>query len=187
MNNTTGHKILVQAAYFIGCLFFFSCENDQKAIDELTLPSKLNEEARTIEALFSQSGTMKSKLTAPVMLRFGGDTSYVEFPRTLHVNFFDSAGKVESQLNARYGQYFERLNKVFLRDSVIVFNVNGDTMRSPELWWDQGLQKFYTEKNVRIRKSGNIIYGTGMDAKQDLSDINIRKVTGIVLVPDSLK
>ena len=65
--------------------------------------------------------------------------------------------------------------------------MQGDTLHTPDLWWDQNLQKFYTDKNVRIRKGGNLIYGKGMDAQQDLTNINIRQVSGLVAVPDSLQ
>jgi LPS export ABC transporter protein LptC len=74
---------------------------------------------------------------------------------------------------------------VFLRDSVIIFNVAGDTLRTPELWWDQSSQRIYTDKAVKIRKSGNLIYGVGMEARQDLSDVNIKQVTGTVYVADT--
>jgi hypothetical protein len=67
----------------------------------------------------------------------------------------------------------------------LVFNVKGDTLWSPDLWWDQNTQKFYTDKKVRIHKSGNRIYGgQGLEANQDLTNINIRQITG-TLIPDS--
>jgi LPS export ABC transporter protein LptC len=175
------------AALLTGCFFFFSCENDERVIAEWTKSKDLTEEADSIQTFLSQGSKMKAKLWAPYMLRVQSDTIYVEFPRSLHVNFFDSTGRIESHLDAKYGKYFESLNKVYLRDSVLVYNMQGDTLRSPDLWWDQNAQKFYTDKNVRIRKSGNLIFGIGMDAHQDLSDINIRQVTGIVNVPDSLR
>lgn len=164
-----------------------SCENDPKTIAALNDHRETVEEAKNIESYLSQGNHMRAKLWAPFMTRHEADTIYVEFPRMLHVNFFDSTGKVESHLDAHYGKYFENLGKVFLRDSVLVYNMQGDTLRCPELWWDQTQQKFYTEKSVRIRKSGNLIFGNGMDARQDLSNINIRQVTGLVHVPDSLR
>lgn len=180
-------KIIVQAVLLISCLLFFGCENDQRTLDAWTKNKKMVEEAKHIETLLSENGIMKAKLSAPYMLRYQTDSAYVEFPKSLHVNFFDSTGKVESHLDALYGKYFESLNKVYLRDSVVVYNIQGDTLRCPELWWDENTQKIYTDKNVRVRKSGNLIFGShGLVAKQDLSEINIKQVTGTVPVPDSL-
>jgi LPS export ABC transporter protein LptC len=185
MSNTL-HQIIKKAAFIWGCFFIFGCENDPKVIAEWSKNTKLVEEAKDIQTYLSQGSRMRAKLWAPYMLRYQSDTIYVEFPKKLHVNFFDSTGQPQSHLDANYGKYFENLNKVYLRDSVIIFNYQGDTLQSPELWWDQATQRFFTDKNVRVRKGGNLIYGVGLDAKQDLSDISIKKVTGTVFVPDSM-
>ena len=170
------------------CFFFFACENDPKTIDDLTKPKAMIEEAKNIETYLSQGSLLKAKLWAPYMLRSAGDTTFVEFTKTLHVNFFDSTGKVDSHLDAKYGKYYESLNKVYLRDSVLIYNFQGDSMRSPDLWWDQNTQRIYTDKKVWVRKQGTILTGqNGMDSKQDLSDIKIKEVTGPIDMPDSLR
>ncbi|MFL5741858.1 MAG: LPS export ABC transporter periplasmic protein LptC [Flavisolibacter sp.] len=178
--------LLKGAAFLLGCFFFSACENDPKTIAEWTNNKVMVEEAKDIQTYLSSGSRIRAKLWAPYMLRYQTDTVYVEFPRSLHVDFFDSTGNVQSHLDSRYGKYFENLNRVYLRDSVVIFNKEGDTLRSPDLWWDQTSQKFYTDKKVKIRKSGNLIYGVGLDARQDLSDIVIKKVTGTVYVADSL-
>lgn len=180
-------RYLKTAALIMGCFFFYSCENDPKTIDQWTRNDVLVEEAKDIQTFLSQNGRMKAKLWSSYMLRYQGDTVYVEFPHELHVDFFDSAAVKESHLDSDYGKYYESLNKVYLRDSVIVYNVQGDTLQTPELWWDQNTQKFFTDKRVRIRKAGHLIYGIGMTAQQDLSDIHITQITNSVLqVPDSM-
>jgi LPS export ABC transporter protein LptC len=178
---------LIKAAFISGCFFIYACENDPGVIREWTETKKMFEEGDSIVTYMSQGSTMKAKLTAPYMIRNQTDTVYVEFPKSLDVDFFDSTGKVESHLDSKYGKYYESLGKVYLRDSVVIFNTQGDTLHSPDLWWDQNQQKFYTDKNVRVRKGGNLIFGTGMDAQQDLTNINIRQVSGLVAVPDSLQ
>jgi LPS export ABC transporter protein LptC len=144
------------------------------------------EEATNIESLLSQQGKLRAKLVAPLMLRYLADTVYIEFPKKLHVDFFDSTGKKDSQLDALYGKYFEHLNKVYLRDSVVVANIKGDTLRCPELWWDQNTRKFYTDKLVRLKTVDKQIYGgKGMEAEQDLTSWTIFEPTGIVMLKDS--
>lgn len=169
------------------CLFLFSCENDVRKVNETNERKPNVEEAFKIESYLSEGGLQRAKLIAPYMKRYTLDTSYLEFPRSLHVNFFDSAGKVESQVDARYGKYLETQSKVYLRDSVVAFNVKGDTLRTPDLWWDQNTRKFYTDKVVRFKSSTKIIYGgKGFEADQDLSHYTIFQPTGIIIVPDSL-
>ena len=187
MNKIFINAFWTRAALLWSCFFFAACENDPKVIEEWTRNEAMVEEAKKIQVYLSESSRMRAKLTAPYMLRYSSDTVYVEFPRTLHVDFFDSTAQVESRLDSRYGKYFESLNKVYLRDSVIVFNIHGDTLQTQELWWDQNTQRFFTEKPVRIRRAGSLFFGVGMDARQDLSDIHIREITNsLVVVPDSL-
>ena len=180
------HKLLKQAAILCSCLFFFACENDDRAINEWTEKVVMVEEATKVETFFSQNGKLRARLTAPLMIRSQADTSYTEFPKTLHVDFYDSLLRKESFLDARYGKYFEHLNKVWLRDSIRVISINGDTLTTSELWWDQNIQKFYTDKEVRIAtKTKNIYGGKGMEATQDLSVVTIRYPSGTALVQDN--
>lgn len=161
------------------CLMTAGCENDDAAIAEWTKKVALTEEARNVEAFFSQNGTLKAKLRAPLMLRAREDTVYTEFPNTLHVDFYDTTAKRESWLDARYGNYFENLNKVLLRDSVVVINTKGDTLKTQELWWDQNAKKFYTDKPVAYTSALRNIFGSeGMEASQDLSDVTFKQTTG---------
>jgi LPS export ABC transporter protein LptC len=180
-------KFRRSAAMICSCFFFLACENSQKDIDAVTGTKAMVEEAKNIETYLSQGGMLKARLSAPYMIRSSTDTLYVEFPRSLHVNFFDSLGRVDSHLDSKYGKYYESLNKVYLRDSVLVYNIQGDSLRSPDLWWDQNTQLFYTDKNVWIRRQGTVLLGKGMDSRQDLSDIHIKQVTGLVDLPDSLR
>jgi LPS export ABC transporter protein LptC len=187
MTKTSSNKFGRSAAIVCSCFFFLSCENSQKDIDAVTGTKAMVEEAKQIETYLSQGSMMKAKLWAPYMIRSSSDTTYVEFPKSLHVNFFDSLGRVDSHLDSKYGKYYESLNKVYLRDSVLVYNMQGDSLRSPDLWWDQNTQMFYTDKNVWIKRQGTVLLGKGMDSHQDLSDIHIKQVTGLVDVPDSLR
>lgn len=187
MSKASRHTKFWQAAFIGSCLFVSSCENSQRSLDEWQKKREMVEEARNIQTYFSQSGQLRSRLTAPVMRRYTSDTVYVHFPQSLRMIFFDSAAHEQSRLEARQGTYYESLNKAYLKDSVVVANVNGDTLWTPDLWWDQNNQRFYTDRRVRIYRKGDRIYGgKGLEAKQDLTDIIIRQPSGTVIVPDSL-
>ena len=165
-------KIVYAAALIMGCFFVYGCENDVKVINDLTEKKVLKEEAIKIEGYLSQDGKMKAKLKAPLMLRVSADTLYVEFPNSLHVDFYDDSANIETRLDCRYGKYFENLGKVYLRDSVTVITVKGDTLISPDLWWDQNSKFFYTDKYTEYRTKTDKYYGRkGMRATQDLSDV----------------
>src|SRR6476661_933694 len=102
MNSSFLTRNLKQAALIWSCFFVFGCENDPKTIEDWTKGKAMTEQAINIETYLSQGSRMRAKLWAPFMLRYESDTIYVEFPKSLHVNFFDSAGQVESHLDSKY-------------------------------------------------------------------------------------
>lgn len=180
------NSVFYTAAFFMSCCFVCGCENDEKLIKELTENKVMVEEAIDVESYLSQEGIMKARLTAPVMLRVLADTLYVEFPKTLHVDFYNDSTKIESWVDSKYGKYFETLDKVYLRDSVVVISVKGDTLKCPDLWWDQNAKIFYTDKYAEYHsKDKNIHGGKGMEATQDMSTVTFKEPTGVVNISDN--
>lgn len=181
MNNAFVKNIVTKlsAALVSGCFFLTACENDPQVVKDWTEKKVMVEKAKDIESYLSQGGEMRAKLLSPLMYRYQTDTVYTEFPNTLHVDFYDDSVRVESWLTAKYGKYYENLNKVFLRDSVMVVNMDGDTLRCPELWWDQNQKKFYTDKPSRIDGKDKHIYcRDGIEGPQDLKVLTCHYPTG---------
>jgi len=181
MNNAFVKNIVTKlsAAFVSGCFFLSACENDPQVVKDWTEKKVMVEKAKDIESYLSQGGEMRAKLLSPLMYRYQTDTVYTEFPNTLHVDFYDDSVRVESWLTAKYGKYYENLNKVFLRDSVMVVNMDGDTLRCPELWWDQNQKKFYTDKPSRIDGKDKHIYcRDGIEGPQDLKVLTCHYPTG---------
>lgn len=186
MINRTIINEFKKAAIFCGCFFMYSCENDPQVVEALNKKTIGVEEGRHIESFLSQGGKMKAKLMAPLMLRYLRDTPKVEFPNSLRVDFFDDSTKIESKLFSKYGRYLENENKVFLRDSVVVFNVTGDTLFCKELYWDQLTGTFFTDKNVIIKKPDQKVYGRGLVADQSFKWFTINHPHDSYLnIPDS--
>lgn len=165
-----------------------SCGNSDADIDEYNKKSLGIEEIKNADINYTIGGKPKAKLTSPLMLRVQQSNPYVEFPKTLHVDFFNEKGEVDSRLDARYGKYFEQQSKVFLKDSVRVINILGDTLYCNELWWDRNRtgREFYTDKPVRIRKKMEVTDGTGMEAAQDFKNwVILNPSKGVMKIPAS--
>lgn len=174
-------KFSYAAALCIGCCFVCGCENDEKTIDELTKNVVMKEEATNIESFMSQEGKMKARLTAPLMYRVSADTQYVEFPNRLHVDFYNDSLVRDTWLDCKYGKYYENFNKVYLRDSVVVITLKGDTLKSPDLWWDQNKGIFYTDKYAEYRSKDQQVQGhKGLQATQDLKTVTFIEPTAVL-------
>jgi LPS export ABC transporter protein LptC len=167
--------------------FLSSCENDQQVVDEMFSKKTAVEEAYQIESYMSQGGKVNAKLTAPYMKRYLVDSPYIEFSRTLHVDFYEDSNQVESTLDALFARHMEFQRKAWIKDSVIVINkVKGDTLKTNELWWDQNNEEFYTDKPVKIFQRTGYTFGKyGMRAKQDFSEWWIMGSSGQRQVADT--
>lgn len=179
-------SLIYAAAFILSCCFISACENDEKDINVWTRDKPMREEATSVEGYISSEGRMKAKLKAPFMIRSMADTQYIEFPRTMHVDFYNDSLQMETWLDCKYGKYFESLRKVYLRDSVVVITIKGDTLRCHDLWWDQNREMFYTDSIATYRSPGNdITGGKGMEATQDLKTVKFKYPLGTVKVSDS--
>ncbi len=186
MINTYLH-IYIKAALICGCFFLFACTNDYQEVQNIGKKITPVDEAINVESYLSQSGKVKAKLTSPLMTSTeSNDSPKIEFPKTLHVDFYNDSIKIESRLFAKYGLFYQRKKLVFLRDSVIVFNIKKDTLRCEELWWDQNKEIIYTNTDVHIRKPDESIDGTGLIADQNFTKWTIYNAKGPINVADSM-
>ncbi len=181
------YQLMLGMMAFIFTTVITSCENKRSDIENISAKKIGIETAKEVTILYTMGAKTKSRITAPLMLRHVTSNPFIEFPNTIHADFFDDSLKVESQLNAHYAKYFESESKVYLRDSVVVFNTIGDTLFCRELYWDRNLtgHEFYTDKPVRIRTPTHIIDGDGLDAPQDFKSWHVINGRGIIRVPKS--
>jgi LPS export ABC transporter protein LptC len=158
-------------------ILMVACENDEQKVKAFFQKKLGVDEADSIESYISQSGKMRARLIAPVFLRYQDTSTRIVLPKTLHVDFYDSVKNIESKLDAMQAYYYENNNIVYLKDSIRVYNIKGDTLFCKELTWDQNLAKFFTEKYVRIHTPDMIMYGEGLSAPQDFKTFEIYKIT----------
>lgn len=170
----------------LGCFFCISCENTNEELDQFSGKRKIGvEEARKVEIIYTLGEKTSARIKAPLMLRHQEAEPFIEFPRTVSAEFFDDSLQVESRLTANYAKYIENESKVFLKDSVVVYNNIGDTLYCNTLYWDRNQpgREFYTNDPVRIRTRKEIINGDGLDAPQDFKSWHVINGKGIVRLP----
>jgi LPS export ABC transporter protein LptC len=181
---------IITAAFLSGCIFLSACENDERVVNNLNKKKTGIEEARNVVINYTLEGKTKSVLTSPLMLNVNDTVPYVEFPKTLHADFYNEEGVIESVLTAKYAKYKQNQSIVFLRDSVKVINIQkGDTLYCNELYWDRNRRgtEFYTDKPVKIRTKTNIINGEGgMESAQDFKNWHIMETrNSTIKIPSS--
>ncbi len=187
----TSHNYKWIAAFLMGCFFMVGCENDLNEVKQLGIKKPSIEEGKDIVSFLSVSGVMKAKLMAPLLLRYQGDSALKsEFPKSLYVEFYNDSAKVETRLRAKYGRYLEQDKKIFLRDSVVIIRVNGDTLFTSELYWDQTLGSIFTDKFVEISQKEprqKLFAKKGFISNQEFTNITYNELQpgSFIILPDS--
>jgi len=178
INHFINYKILTAVTLMSSCFFMTSCENNVNEVKALN--SKLGgiDIGKDVAIYVSDNGKISAKMMAPIMKKFLVDSGkMVVFPNTIKVDFFKDSNVVDSKLSADYAHYIQEENKIYLRGNVVIFNTKGDTLWCKEMYWDQNTTKFHTDKEVVVKQHSPVskIYGLGMVASQDLTDITILK------------
>lgn len=140
-------------------------------------------EIENMDMFYSENSTVKVKMKAALVYEFlNGDQ---EFPKGIYLEFYNELGQLESTLSANHAFFFKSEKKWRGRGDVVVKNIlKSEQLNTEELFWKPEEEKIFTEKFVTIRQQGDVIYGEGMDAKQDLSDFEIKHVTGVIDVKE---
>ncbi len=175
-----GHCALVAMCL----LLVMSCKNDPDEINELvnkTAPKV--DKADDVSIIYSEKGRTKIRMFTKEFVRNEvAKPAYTDMRNGLKIEFFNDSTVIETTLTALYGRYYEEEGNVLIRDSVVVINKKGDTLRTEELIWHQDAKKIYTEKFVRINTPDQIMYGDGLEANEDFSWYRILRPKGVVKV-----
>jgi LPS export ABC transporter protein LptC len=139
---------------------------------------------KDVELFYTEKNTVKVKMVAADVYEFeNGDR---EFPNGLYIEFFNEFGKMESTLKANRAYFFKKENQWRGRGNVEVKNIEkNEQLNTEELFWKPADEKIFTEKFVTIRQQGDVIYGQGLEAKQDMSEYEIKKPQGEIEVQEN--
>ena len=180
------HNSRMLPYFFILILGFamigLGCKNDMKNIKTTLNRSMLNtERADEVQIIYSKEGHTKAQLFTKTFNHIQNTIpTYIEMKNGLKVEFYDDTLKVLSTLTSKYGKMFEDTGNVLVRDSVVVTNAKNEQLNTEELVWNEKLQKFYTEKFVKISTPTQVIYGDGLESNQTFTQYKITNVKGII-------
>lgn len=162
-------------------MFLIGC-NTQETAKPILYEGPLSE-GEDITMHYSEKDVVKVLLNAKKIFEFqNGDR---EFPEGIYMEFYDELGKLNSTLQANSAYFFKEENKWRGRGNVIVINTaKQEQLNTEELFWKPDTKKIFTDKFVTIKLQNEVIYGTGLDAAQDLSTYQIKNPEGEFVVED---
>lgn len=163
-------------------LIFTSCKkNKLEEVESLTKKSlPPTEVANGVELIYSDSARVKAKLNAPKMVRYLTDNPSIEMPDGLLIKFYDTSLNETSMLRANYGIRYLNTEITEVRGDVQVVNVQGDTLNTEELYWNQAEEKVYSPKFVKVKRKDEIILADGFESDINFTKYTFKNITGII-------
>lgn len=152
------------------------------AQDTLRYPTEVAEGVRTI---YSDSAILKVVLEAAHLERFSGKDSHVLMSGGVHVRFYNSLGRVESELRCQRAINHEGTGIMEAFDDVVVVNKQGDQLNTEHLTWEEETERIHTEEFVKITTEDEVIYGHGLESNQDFTKYRIKKIKGTINLKDA--
>lgn len=163
-------------------LGILACENELEDVQRLyDYPDPNIERVESPRITFSDSGLVQAYVRGPLLHRKAGVSGNFTdmFIEGVEVEFLGEDGKPTSWLFADYGENRKTVNEVYVRDNVLLYNTEGDTLQSEDLYWDISKSILYTDKFARLRSQGKLFYGFGFKAKDDFSEWEMKALKGV--------
>jgi len=156
-----------------------ACSNDLKQINEMfeTVDTDV-EYAENVSVIYSDSAKVRLKVSGPKLERYVIKNNQRDvFTDGVHVEFMDEKQRPLSWLDARYLEQIQKDGKVYVRDSVVLYNTENEKLETSELIWDEVSEKIYTDKFVRITQpeKGDTSYGYGFETDRGFNEFTIKK------------
>lgn len=173
--------------FFIISTIFICCKNDIETINKITQANTLPSFVVTgLETSYSDSGAIKIKIYAPELVRYDkAEIQYDEYPKGVHVEFYNSSMEVTGTLKCNYAKYlitdeiWEAKSDVEVNNSAAEEKINTE-----QLYWDMKKESIYSDKFVRITTADEILYGDGFESNQDFTKWKITYPKGTINIKD---
>jgi LPS export ABC transporter protein LptC len=168
---------------FILSFLLVSCLGAEiKTLKNITLEDDIGiERATVVELLYSDSAIVRVAIHAPTLLRYiDKEKPKQVFPDGIDADFYDDNQVQTSKMIAKYAEQFQKERKVYLRDSVCIWNNKNEILETNELIWDESTEQITSSKHVKITTPTQVIEGEGFKSNLDFTDWEIYEVTGIM-------
>ncbi len=165
---------------FIVCLT--ACKKVKlEKVEALTEESELPvETARDIVYVFTDSARLKAEIRTPLMEKYTYDEPYMEMKEGLNITFFDPNHQPNGYLRADYGIRYIDKKIMEAKGNVVVVNMQGDTLNTEHLIWDEKNEKIYSDNFVRVRTADELIKSEGFESDPSFTEYKFKKIKGVI-------
>ena len=188
MRRITLEKIIRSIALLLCMAMLFSCNNDMRNLQQLSIQKKFPQgEAYDFKLVYTDSTKVVAIVTSKLNKDFTNQRMpYSEFPEGVKVEFYDQA-RHKNIVEANYGIIYPSSDMVELRDNVVLTTYDGKKLKTSQLFWDQKEDWIFTDREFSFtdETKGTVTNGIGMDFDKKFSTVKAHKTTGILAIEDN--
>ena len=188
MRKITLEKIIRSIALLLCMAMLFSCNNDMRNLQQLSIQKKFPQgEAFDFKLVYTDSTKVVAVVTSKLNKDFTNQRMpYSEFPEGVKVEFYDQA-RHKNIVEANYGIIYPSSDMVELRDNVVLTTYDGKKLKTSQLFWDQKEDWIFTDREFSFtdETKGTVTNGIGMDFDKKFSTVKAHKTTGILAIEDN--
>lgn len=172
-------KITACCSAAFATLLLLSCEGNFKDVQKMGFSEfSPSGEADNFNMRYTDSGRITSTLVSAKMKEYATvEYPFTEFPKGINATFFDNKG-AKTNIVADYAVRYKTTDIIDLQGNVVITNETGQIMETPQLYFDQKNEWFYTEKKFKFTDPKGVSYGEGVDFSRDFKIVNSQKLTG---------
>lgn len=176
-------SLLLAAAGLIGgCGSSDLNEAKRITLDQEKVPI---ETGNDITVLYTDSAKLKARVQAATMERYRNkDETYLEMPDGVIAYFYNDQEERSSTLTAKYGVRYTSKGRTIVRDSVVVVNRQGDTLRTERMVWNERKNFIRSEKAVTVKTPQEIIHARGFRSNPSFTEYEFYNIQGTVAVEE---
>lgn len=140
---------------------------------------------RDVSTLISDSGVTRYRITASLWLVFDETKRPMwRFPEGLLLEKFDSVYQTEATVVCDSATYFKNSQIWRLDGNVNILNTAGEKFLTQQLFWDQRMNKIYSDSFIHIERADRTIEGVGFQSNDRMTRYSITNPTGIFPASD---
>ena len=161
------------ASWLLVGFLFSACSKEAPENLALTNEKSPDEVFTDFVTMESDSGMVQWKLTAPRANRYNKERLVMlENPV---IEFFDKEGKRQTTLISDAGEYSEETRDMLAFGNVQVESVDGDVLETDSLFWNNELDKIFSNSFVKLTRGRDVITGYGLECDPNLNSVDIKR------------
>jgi LPS export ABC transporter protein LptC len=135
------------------------------------MEAMITQQSDSLTMVFSTNGEKEYRFWTPLMERYEfAKDPYMEFRYGINIITYDSLGGEASRLRADYAIFYEKRELWETRGNVVGVSADGRELHTQQLFWNQQIDKVYSNVDSRIVDGYDEFVGEGFESDSEFKE-----------------